>query len=107
MLTEKLSPGGTSSANTLHFAGRHRFKIASSDGINLQCTASAVLVDGALDEGVFNKTLSCSPVEDQCMTDSGDVFPAKCVFLFVHNGRKYHACTDVGSADPSRYVLYF
>ena len=101
-----LSLGGTSSENTLHFAGRHQFKIASSLGINLQCTASVVLVQGALDEGVFNKTLSCSVVEDQCLTGSGDVFPAKCVFPFVHNGREFHACTDIGSSNPSRYYIY-
>ena len=96
------SLGGTSSDGTLKFAGRHQFNIESSNGISLECTASAALVDGALDEGLFNKTLKCAALSDQCMTDAGEVFPSKCVFPFIHNGRKFHACTDVGSSDPSR-----
>ena len=96
------SLGGTSSDGTLKFAGRHQFNIESSDGINLECTGSAALVDGALDERLFNKTLDCSALADQCLTDAGDVFPSKCVFPFIHNGRKFQACTDKGSPDPSR-----
>ena len=94
--------GGTSSFGTLKFAGQHQFKISSSNGINLECTASAALVDGALDERLINKTLNCSALADQCLTDAGEMFPAKCVFPFIHNGRKFHACTDVGSPDTSR-----
>ena len=96
------SLGGTSSDGTLKFAGRHQFNIESSNGINLECTASAALVDGALDEGLFNKTLKCSALADQCLTDAGEVFPSKCVFPFIHNGRKFRACTDVRSPDPTR-----
>ena len=96
------SSGGASSYNTLKFAGRHQFKIESSEGINLKCTATATLVNGELDKGVFNKTLTCSPLDDQCLTDSGDVFPSKCVFPFIHNGRKFQACTDLGSPEPGR-----
>jgi len=93
---------GTSSYGTLKFAGRHLFKIASSQGINLECSGSAVLVDGALDASILNRTLTCSALDDQCLTDSGEVFPSKCVFPFVHNGRKFQACTDAGSPDPTR-----
>ena len=102
MFCNACSLGGASSQGTLQFAGRHQFTIASSNEINIECTASAALVDRALDEGVLKKTLNCSAVEDQCLTDLGDVFPSKCVFPFIHNGRKFHACTDVGSPDPSR-----
>ena len=102
MYPNTFSLGGTSSDGTLKFAGRHQFIVESSNGINLECTASAALVDGALDEGLFNKTLKCAALSDQCMTDAGEVFPSKCVFPFIHNGRKFHACTDVGSPDPSR-----
>ena len=94
--------GGASSYKTLKFAGRHQFKIVSSEGINLECTATATLVDGELDKGVLNKTLVCVALDDQCLTDSGDVFPSKCVFPFIHDGRKYQACTDLGSPEPGR-----
>ena len=81
------SSGGTSSDGTLKFAGRHQFNIESSTGINLECTASAALVDGALDEGLFNKTLKCSALADQCLTDGGEMFPCKCAFPFIHNAQ--------------------
>ena len=94
--------GGASSQGTLQFAGRHQFTVASSNGINIECNASAALVGAALDKEVLKKTFNCSAVEDQCLTDSGDVFPSECVFPFIHNGREFHACTDVGSPDASR-----
>ena len=90
------------SEGTLHFAGKHQFTITSSNRINIECTTSAALVDGTLDVGVLNKTFNCSVVDDQCLTNSGEVFPAKCVFPFIHNGREFHACTDVGSPDPAK-----
>ena len=90
------------SEGSLKFAGQHQFKITSSNEINLECTVSSVLVAGALDEDVLNRTISCSVLADQCLTDSGVVFPSKCALPFVHNGRKFHACTDVGSPDPTR-----
>ena len=65
--------GGTPSETTIKYAGLHVFEISSSEGLNFDCSMTAAIVDGALNEEVINKTIKCSAKDDQCITDQGQV----------------------------------
>merc|ERR1711971_368287 len=78
-------------------AGLHHYIIVLKSGLNLRCSVGAAFLKSSmtLSQDVVEDSLHCTLPDDTCYADSGNVYPAACVFPFIHEGREFHACTDV------------
>lgn len=89
---------GSSSTSTdemIAKLGLHQFAFETKEGIKLECEVGVAMIDpSTLSEEVLSSTLSCEPVDADCVTMDGPSYPANCIFPFTYQGRRFQACTD-------------
>lgn len=90
--------------DALNFLDEKKFKIKSSEGIDLDCQINPIFTSSNSESIKFaakavRKTLNCTVSTEACLTNNGSVYPAKCSPTFRYKGQEYHACTDQGLSE--------
>ena len=93
-----------SKEGVINLLGVHEFQITVINAINLTCSVGVAFLKSkkSLSQEMLDQSLTCALPEGICMADSGNDYPAACIFPFVDDSREFHACTDVNSPDPSK-----